>query len=43
MPYIHRLETFLKYKKIWYDLLGQSGPTKILILNQNNDELRAGG
>ena len=43
IPYIYRLETFLKYKKIWYDILWQSHPTKILILNQNNDELRAGG
>lgn len=44
--YIHYLaiaEAFLKYKKIWYTVLGDSGPTKILVLNQNNDELRAGG
>lgn len=37
------LTSFLRHKEIWYDLLGKNGPTKILILNQNNDELRAGG
>lgn len=41
--YLTYLDTFLKHKKIWYDLLGKTRPTRILILNQNNDELRAGG
>lgn len=37
------LKSFLDHKKIWYDLLGKTRPTRILVLNQNNDELRAGG
>lgn len=41
--YIRQLSAFLSYKEVWYDLLGENRPTKILILNQNNDELRAGG
>lgn len=40
--YLTYLDTFLKHKKIWYNLLGKTKPTRILILNQNNDELRAG-
>ncbi|MCB9806331.1 DUF4012 domain-containing protein [Candidatus Peribacteria bacterium] len=34
---------FLKYKDVWYTILGKKGPTRILLLNQNSDELRAGG
>lgn len=41
--YLEYLDAFLRNKKIWYDLLGKSRPTRILVLNQNNDELRAGG
>jgi len=31
------------YRETWYTLLGKDGPTRILLLNQNSDELRAGG
>lgn len=41
--YLHHLDAFLKHKNIWYALLGKTRSTRILILNQNNDELRAGG
>ncbi len=41
--YFEHLSAFLRHKKIWYSLLGETRPTQILILNQNNDELRAGG
>ncbi len=41
--YKQYLDAFLRHKEIWYTLLGKNGPTRILILNQNNDELRAGG
>ena len=34
---------FLKHEDIWYSLLGWEKPTRILLLNQNSDELRAGG
>jgi len=33
----------LKHEDIWYSLLGREKPTRILLLNQNSDELRAGG
>jgi hypothetical protein len=33
----------LKNEDIWYRVLGRDGPTRILLLNQNSDELRAGG
>lgn len=36
-------ENLQKNKEIWYTLLGKNGPTRILLLNQNSDELRAGG
>jgi|GEM_PF-1025502 len=32
-----------RYREAWYTLLGRDGPTRILLLNQNSDELRAGG
>ncbi len=32
----------LKNEDIWYTILGRDGPTRILLLNQNSDELRAG-
>jgi Protein of unknown function (DUF4012) len=41
--YLRHLSSFLAHKKVWYDLLGKTRLTRILILNQNNDELRAGG
>ena len=34
---------FLKNENIWYTVLGREEPTRILLLNQNSDELRAGG
>lgn len=34
---------FLKHEDVWYSLLGREKPTRILLLNQNSDELRAGG
>ncbi len=37
------LSSFLSHRDIWYDLLGKTHPTRILVLNQNNDELRASG
>ncbi len=33
----------MRHQDVWYTLLGKNGRTRILILNQNNDELRAGG
>jgi hypothetical protein len=36
-------DNFLKNEDIWYTILGREGPTRILLLNQNSDELRAGG
>jgi len=41
--YMGYLTAFLEHKEAWYDLLSKTRPTRILILNQNNDELRAGG
>lgn len=40
---VHHLDEFLKHKNIWYTILGKEKPTRILLLNQNSDELRAGG
>lgn len=36
-------QNFLKHEDIWYTILGREKPTRILLLNQNSDELRAGG
>lgn len=36
-------KNILGHRETWYDLLGKNGPTRILLLNQNSDELRAGG
>lgn len=36
-------DNFLKNEDIWYTVLGREKPTRILLLNQNSDELRAGG
>lgn len=36
-------ESFIAHQDIWYALLGKNGPIRILLLNQNSDELRAGG
>ncbi len=40
---VNHLDSFLKNKNIWYSILGKEKPTRILLLNQNSDELRAGG
>lgn len=37
------LGTFISHQSLWYDILGKNKPTRILLLNQNSDELRAGG
>ena len=37
------LDALLRDQETWYRLLGKDGPTRILVLNQNSDELRAGG
>ena len=34
---------FLKYENVWLSVFGREEPTRILLLNQNSDELRAGG
>lgn len=36
-------ENLLKHEATWYEILGKNRPTRILLLNQNSDELRAGG
>lgn len=36
-------DNFLKNKNVWYTLAGKEKPARILLLNQNSDELRAGG
>lgn len=41
--YKNYLDAILRHQDVWYDILGKNGRTRILILNQNNDELRAGG
>lgn len=33
----------IRHRDIWYKVLGSQGPIRILVLNQNSDELRAGG
>lgn len=35
-------ENFIRNKDIWYFIAGKDRPTRILLLNQNSDELRAG-
>ena len=40
---INHLDSFIQNKSIWYTILGREKPTRILLLNQNSDELRAGG
>lgn len=37
------LDSFVANRDIWYTLLGKKGLTRMLLLNQNSDELRAGG
>lgn len=37
------LHSFITHRDMWYAILGKNGPTRILLLNQNSDELRAGG
>lgn len=39
--YKEYLDKFLDHKDIWYQILGKDKKTRILVLNQNNDELRA--
>ena len=35
--------TFIAHHALWYEVLGSKAPIRILLLNQNSDELRAGG
>jgi hypothetical protein len=37
------LTALIDHHDIWYDLAGRNRTTRILLLNQNSDELRAGG
>ena len=41
--YRQSLSAFLTHRDIWRKILGAEGSTRILFLNQNSDELRAGG
>lgn len=34
---------FIRHRDAWYKILGSQSPMRILFLNQNSDELRAGG
>ncbi len=38
----HFWKNLLKNEDIWYTIFGRNGLTRILLLNQNSDELRAG-
>ncbi len=40
---VGHFDGFMKNKNIWYTIFGREKPTRILLLNQNSDELRAGG
>jgi len=40
---LQSLSAFIAHRDAWYKALGAKGPMRILFLNQNSDELRAGG
>lgn len=40
---VSHIDSLMQNKNVWYTIFGRERPTRILLLNQNSDELRAGG